>query len=308
MAESRTFAKGVVISHGILTMIGDLETARTKADDRDGGANVRAQSCCPVDAANGAAIPVESSYTCPNHPGQLFKAADVAKAVKKDGELQLIGSAEDLKAARAAAAGGDKKSLELHPHRASEVARHTIMGQTSYVFRPSTRSPLHGVLSTLIGQDGRISCEDGEDRVLLGTIQLSGTSKLVMLRAWGDELLIQQLEWPGNLKAFDPISHDDVQEGHLALTRTLIQETSEPFTTDLYASATQAGVGAFIQERLADPSSITVPTPTASAASSGGDLMAALQASIDAAKAAKAPAEPAAPAAKPARKTTKKVA
>lgn len=300
---TRAVAKSVTITHGLLSMTGELQTVRVTADTRDGGANTRFTSCCPTDAANQTAVKLDTRYVCPNHPGQLFEAAQVAKAATVDGELKLVGSSADVAAARAATPEDDKKSLELHPHLASELARHTVMGATCHVFRPAGRSPAYALLTELIGQDGRITCEDGQERLLIGVITLK-TPKLVMLRTWGDELVLQEIEFPENLRSFEPIERaiDPQHDKLLATVRTLVQESSQPFDPTSYTNTAKASLGAFVQARLADPTAVAVTAPAPAAASGGEDLMAALEASIAAAKALREPVT------KPKRTATKKTA
>lgn len=307
----RAAAKSVTISHGLLSMTGDLYTTRVTADERDGGSNTRFTSCCPVDASNGTAIPLQTRYVCPDHPDHgPFEYADVVKGVERDGALHLIGTVEEVNAARAPARPeGEKPFLEPHSHLASDLARCTVMGASSHVFRPSGRNDLYGVLASIIGQDGRIACEDGQDRVLIGSITLR-SEKLAMLRMWGEELVLQEIDWPSNLKYFEPLVHTVENEAFIPLARNLVQESCETFVADSYRNEAKANLGEFVAARIADPTSIEAPLaiPTSSG---GGDLMAALQASIDAAKAARAPAEapkrtrkPAAPKVTPIRKAS----
>ncbi len=290
MATVRSIAKSVTITHGLLTMTGELQAARVAADARDGGNNTRFTSCCPLDAADGTAVPVETRYICPNHPGQLFPASEVVKAAKDAaGGLALVGTSQEIAAVKETRDDPTEKPyLELHSHLAADLARHTVMGTTSYVFRPAGRNELYGVLTAILGQDGRISCEDGQDRVLIGTVRIR-TPKLVMLRAWGDELLLQEIDWPENLRAFEPIARE-VNDRYVTLTRSLVEESSQPFSGDIYHNAAKRQLGEFVAARLADPNAVHVPSaPTAPAGAD--DLLASLEASIAAAKAAKVPAK-----------------
>lgn len=117
--------------------------------------------------------------------------------------------------------------------------------------------------------------------VALAKYAARGKQYLVMIRPSNEGLVMQQLHYPSEIRAFDEVglSDDEVKEGELELALKLIEQTaSKTFNPEAYADEVRSRVEALIQKKV-EGQDIT-QTEAQSPKTQVIDLMAALKQSL----------------------------
>jgi DNA end-binding protein Ku len=122
-----------------------------------------------------------------------------------------------------------------------------------------------------------------------------GKQYLVLIRARGGRLVMQQLYYADEVRPLDevPVEEAEVKDAEVQLALRLVEQTStDAFHPERYADAVKQRVAEAIERKVAGQEiRLAEPEPQAQVI----DLMEALKASIAAGKGAPAPAPPAAP-------------
>jgi DNA end-binding protein Ku len=119
------------------------------------------------------------------------------------------------------------------------------------------------------------------NRVAIAKYATRGREYLVMVRPHGEGLVLDQLRYADEVRAFDdvPIDEAEVKESEMELARQLIdQSASDEFDATRYTDEVRARMLELIEQKV-QGEEITV-SPTAEPAAQIVDLMAALKASI----------------------------
>ncbi|MCY3647521.1 MAG: Ku protein [Chloroflexi bacterium] len=130
--------------------------------------------------------------------------------------------------------------------------------------------------------------------IAIAKVAIRTKERLCALRARGDQLILETLYYPDEIR--DPgesVAVDEVSEEEMEMARALIEMLEEPFDPEKYKDQYREALMTIINAKLEGQE---VATPEAAAPQPAVDLMAALRASVEAAKARKE-SESAAPAA-----------
>jgi hypothetical protein len=225
MTRLRAFKSDLEITLGALSFRVDLIPPRETHDE------VRYESACPAchEQHPEVATKVSTSYHCPDDPSHgPFVSSEVLKATRSGQALKVVGTTATISEARKATDVKDDL-LALQPYYADEVERWTYPLGTAYVLNQLGRSPAFPLLLSMLDHDGHVTGERERALVLVGEVTLRTVRKLVMLRRWNDQLVLQELVRPDDLKTGFTV-HDEAPDGRfLALFDTLMDLETRSF-------------------------------------------------------------------------------
>ncbi len=121
--------------------------------------------------------------------------------------------------------------------------------------------------------------------IAIAKVAIRTKERLCALRARGDQLILETLYYPDEIR--DPgesVAVDEVSEEEMEMARALIEMLEEPFDPEKYKDQYSEALMTIINAKLEGQE---VATPEAAAPQPAVDLMAALRASVEAAKARK---------------------
>ncbi len=121
--------------------------------------------------------------------------------------------------------------------------------------------------------------------IAIAKVAIRTKERLCALRARGDQLILETLYYPDEIR--DPgesVAVDEVSEEEMEMARALIEMLEEPFDPEKYTDRYREALMTIINAKLEGQE---VATPEAAAPQPAVDLMAALRASVEAAKARK---------------------
>ncbi len=121
--------------------------------------------------------------------------------------------------------------------------------------------------------------------IAIAKVAIRTKERLCALRARGDQLILETLYYPDEIR--DPGESpavEDVSEQEMEMARALIEMLEEPFDPEQYKDQYREALMTIIEAKLEGQE---VATPEAAAPQPAVDLMAALRASVEAAKARK---------------------
>lgn len=121
--------------------------------------------------------------------------------------------------------------------------------------------------------------------IAIAKVAIRTKERLCALRARGDQLILETLYYPDEIR--DPgesVAVDEVSEEEMEMARALIEMLEEPFDPEKYKDQYREALMTIINAKLEGQE---VATPEAVAPQPAVDLMAALRASVEAAKARK---------------------
>ncbi len=121
--------------------------------------------------------------------------------------------------------------------------------------------------------------------IAIAKVAIRTKERLCALRARGDQLILETLYYPDEIR--DPgetPAVEDVSEQEMEMARALIEMLEEPFDPEQYKDQYREALMTIIEAKLEGQE---VATPEAAAPQPAVDLMAALRASVEAAKARK---------------------
>ncbi|MDE2668564.1 MAG: Ku protein, partial [Chloroflexota bacterium] len=121
--------------------------------------------------------------------------------------------------------------------------------------------------------------------IAIAKVAIRTKERLCALRARGDQLILETLYYPDEIR--DPgesVAVDEVSEEEMEMARALIEMLEEPFDPEKYKDQYREALMTIINAKLEGQE---VATPEAATPQPAVDLMAALRASVEAAKARK---------------------
>ena len=130
-----------------------------------------------------------------------------------------------------------------------------------------------------------IRAMQGKGLIAIAKVAIRTKERLCALRARGDQLILETLYYPDEIR--DPgesVAVDEVSEEEMEMARALIEMLEEPFDPEKYTDQYREALMTIINAKLEGQE---VATPEAAAPQPAVDLMAALRASVEAAKARK---------------------
>lgn len=129
-------------------------------------------------------------------------------------------------------------------------------------------------------------------KIGIAKISIRGKSNLAAIRVVENCLCLETMHFPDEIRAINQVpnlpSAANVNEKELEMAKTLVEQLSEKFDASKYTDEYRIALSELIEQKIAGESIDIVNAPTA-AKSNVIDLMAALQASIEATKPAPEP-------------------
>lgn len=122
-------------------------------------------------------------------------------------------------------------------------------------------------------------------KVAVVKVALRSRESLAVIRPDGDLLVLQTMLWPDELRDGSfaaPDAAATASDGEVAMARMIIEQLTAPFDPDAFVDSYREALEAVVAAKLGE-----APAPEAAPAASGGDvvdLVAALKASVEAAK------------------------
>lgn len=271
----RAAQSDVVINLGMVSMIGNLYTP--EATESKKAAKFR--NCCKQCYDKDKTVePVQLKNHCENGHGP-FGSDDVLKGKEDEsGDLVIVGTTEEVKEVKASTL--ETKKVDLVVHLADDVDAALFPGEGSaYVFLPKGMNDFYHVLMETMDEDGRILCDDGEDRVLVGGLRVRDTDHLVRLTKWNGHLVLKTMLRPEQLKEFPVVKGPEISEKNASMGRMIIAAQTEEFDVDNYKDENRTRLAEWVKARSSGVTVAATPgTPKAPVQDLDGMLEAALAA------------------------------
>lgn len=207
---------------------------------------------------------VSERFTCEKGHGPFTRSQ-----LKHGREIDktLYATTEEDYAAVKAPTIDKEQPVEVRVFDAKSVTNHVRPTGSSYVLRP-----LIGAEATYVAL---VSAVEDKRRAFLTELVIRGSQKLFQIEVWNGCLVLQELVRPSELAQVESIQGKAAKD-EVALMRKLIESKVEPFEASQFRSLAQERVAA-LDERLL---SAKITTKRKSKVTDGGDLLAALQASV----------------------------
>jgi DNA end-binding protein Ku len=229
-----------------------------------------------------ARVTVKAMCTaCDDNRSSVFAYPDRGREV--DGKLVLV-TQEDI----AAAAGEPIKVMVPAFHPREKVYAATVASDSVQNVLPQKGYDKQYVAL-------RNALMANPDVVAVTVWAPRSKNALWALEVVGDRIVASKRSWPEDVRAVPAAPQVEISDMEQDMFNTLVQGLVADFDLGTYVNERAAGLDALVASRMGD--AVAMPAGTAPAATGGGDLMAALQASVKAAEKAKprkAPAKKAA--------------
>lgn len=251
----------LAISFGLVNFTGKLYKPAVKNDDES------LKLVCPV-----CVSPMTQEYTCPNgHPNLL--PAETGRAKKMDDDTLVLLTPEQIEKAKESKLS--KGELEIHIHPMEEIADVLVGSNLTYVFTPTGNPMSMGLLLDIITAHPELA--------FIGMLNLRSDKLMRLLPGMNGQLLVQEVEWPGDVKEFETPEYE-YPDKLRDQAETLIASLVEPFDPADYTKESREAMLAAVAEANSG-----VPAPAKKPAKKADDLADALAASL--AATAKKPAK-----------------
>lgn len=258
----------VPLSFGLVTFPVDLMPAAKSRNAKATGTSFT--NVCPTCAE---AHPLHQAYMCDADEAHgPFSAGDAAKALKlADGSLQRLTDDQVAALKVAGASGANLRGAEMHAFPADQVERYTVRLGTGYWLRPQEGSEAaYALMMQVIGER--------TDVAFLTEVTVKQVTKLYRARSERGVIMLYELARPEEVYQPEPVD-TPVDERMLQAADALVDALTDTFDPAEYRNRRAERF-----EALRAELSPEVPTPISSARSVADDLLAVLQASVEAAK------------------------
>ena len=219
--------------------------------------------------------------------GEVVPREEIVKGYEFAKDQYVLFEAEELKALEAAAT----HTIDITEFLKAEQVERRYLDKVYYLGTDKGGARAYKLLAQVLVDTGRVA---------IGKYAARGKQYLVMVRPMENGLVMEQLHYPDELRAFSevPIEDATVKPAELKLATQLVEQAaSDEFKPELYKDEVRERMLALIQRKV-EGEDITL-APTAEPEHKIIDIMEALKASL---AAGKKPAQAAAekkPAAKP---------
>jgi DNA end-binding protein Ku len=219
--------------------------------------------------------------------GEVVPREEIVKGYEFAKDQYVLFEAEELKALEAAAT----HTIDITEFLKAEQVDRRYLDKVYYLGTDKGGARAYKLLASVLVDTGRVA---------IGKYAARGKQYLVMVRPMENGLVMEQLHYPDELRAFSevPIEDATVKPAELKLATQLVEQAaSDEFKPELYKDEVRERMLALIQRKV-EGEDITL-APTAEPEHKIIDIMEALKASL---AAGKKPAQAAAdkkPAAKP---------
>lgn len=239
-------------------------------------------------------MPISHVKTCA-HCGKEVAPEDIAKGFEYEKGKFVLFNEEEIDALKPESA---KVIQILDFVQLSDID--PIYYQKAYYLSPDMAGAgAYSLLLEAIKETGKIG---------IAKISIRSKSSLAAIRAVGNCLCLETMHYPDEIRSIAHVPNlperPAVNDKELQMAKMLIEQLTETFAPDKYTDDYRLAMQEAIQNKIAGES-VDIVTSPAENRSNVIDLMAALQASIEAAKTP--PPEPAKPKRKSAGKKTKEI-
>ncbi|ANY69129.1 Ku protein [Paenibacillus sp. BIHB 4019] len=231
-------------------------------------------------------MPINYAKMC-RHCNKEIVADEIVKGFEYEAGKFVIVKEEELDAIKPESA----KTIQILDFvDLSEID--PIYFQKAYYLSPDmTGAGAYNLLLEAIQQTSKIG---------IAKISIRSKSSLAAVRVVGNCLCLETMFFPDEIRAISQVPNIPVQttinDKELEMAKMLVEQLSEPFDPAKYTDDYRIALTELIQQKIAGQSVDVVSAPTAEGRTNVIDLMAALQASLDATKSAAIP--PSAPSTK----------
>ena len=210
---------------------------------------------------------LKQQYFCPKD-GEIVQRSDMIKGYEFAKDQYVTFKPEELKALEEQAT----QSIDITEFVPAEQIERIYLDKPYYLGPDKGGERAYRLLAAALRKTGRAAIAKYASR---------GKQYLVMVRPMDDGLIMEQLLYPQELRAFSevPLGEGEVKEQELDLAVQLIEQAaSEDFQPENYRDEVRERVMALIQQKV-DGEEITL-APTEEPKTQIIDLMAALKASL----------------------------
>lgn len=212
--------------------------------------------------------------------GEVVSREDIVKGYEFAKDQYVLFEAEELKALEAAAT----HTIDIVEFLKADQIERRYLDKVYYLGTDKGGARAYKLLAMVLVETGRIA---------LGKYAARGKQYLVMVRPMENGLVMEQLHYPDELRAFSEVPVEDatVKPAELKLATQLVEQAaSEKFEPESYKDEVRERMMALIQRKV-EGEDITL-APTAEPEHKIIDIMEALKASLAAGNSRK-PAQPA---------------
>lgn len=191
------------------------------------------------------------------------------RGVERDGKMILL-TAEDIKEA----AGDPIKRMALSFHPREKVYAATVAGDS-----------VQNIVPDRGGEKGYVALRDAlrahADMVAVTVWAPSTKNALWIVEVVDDRLVASKRAWPEDVRPAPAIAPAEVTAQEADMLETFIVGSATDFDVSEYRNAARDGMETLIASRLGDAVSLPASTTGGATVSDSGDMLAALQASLD---------------------------
>ncbi|MGG4145419.1 Ku protein [Paenibacillus algorifonticola] len=227
-------------------------------------------------------MPINYMKTC-RHCNKEVSPDEIVKGFEYEKDKFVIVKEEELDAIKPESA----KTIQILDFvDLSEID--PIYFQKAYYLSPDmTGAGAYSLLLEAIQQTSKIG---------IAKITIRSKSSLAAVRVVGNCLCLETMFFPDEIRAISQVpnipAQTTINEKELDMAKMLVEQLSEPFDPAKYTDDYRIALTELIQHKIAGQSVDVVSAPTAEGRTNVIDLMAALQASLDATKSAIPPNAP----------------
>lgn len=236
--SDRSYMSKVTLAIGPMSQQGNLYTVlKTNAGEEE-----KTHMTCP-DCDSPVEF-LEQQYRCKDDSTHgPFAPADAARGKmvsQPDGSEKIV--KVDVDAIKSA-----KESLrpagefDLQVHNRSDVEAHTFARGNCYVFTPTGKGVLYGMLVELL--------KKRTDIALVSKTNMRKTDHLIQVElGMNGQLVIREIVWPEDAKEFAPVQYEKPSQKNMDMAEMLINAAMEDFLPEEYIKEDRTRVAEVIEE------------------------------------------------------------
>lgn len=248
------------------TNAGEEEKTHMTCPDCDGPTEFLEQRYqCKDDDTHGPFLPAECSK------GKKVPQADGTEKIVKVDPAAVKAAKESVR---------EVGEFDLMVHKRSDVEAHTFPRGNCYVFVPTGKGVLYGMLVELL--------KKRTDIALIAPTNMRKTDHLIQVElGMNNQLVIREIVWPEDAKEFAPVQYKKPSVKNMTMAEQLIDGAMEDFDPANYVKEDRVRVAEMIEE-AANGTPVKKPSKRKVKAEADEDLTALLVAALEAQKTKKA--------------------
>jgi non-homologous end joining protein Ku len=209
------------------TNAGEEEKTHMTCPDCDSPVEfLQQQYRCQDDDTHGPFLPAECSK------GKKVPQADGSEKIVKVDADAIKAAKESLR---------ESGEFDLTVHSRADVEAHTFPRGNCYVFTPTGKGILYGMLVELL--------KKRTDIALIAKTNMRKTDHLVQVElGMNNQLVIREIVWPEDAKEFAPVQYEKPSAKNMTMAEMLIDSAIEDFDPADYVKEDRARVAEAIEE------------------------------------------------------------